>query len=521
MILSILIFSIFAGGLVAWFTSIWSDKAPRWISLITLLLHMGLLLFVWGKYLGQINLPDQGPWISEINLSWIPQVGIDYHLAMDGFSLLMVLLTNFLGILAVLTSWNRVGRRAGFFQFQLLWVLAAITAIFLAVDLFLFYFVWEMMLIPLYFLIGIWGQEHRNYATLKFFIFTQASSLLMLVAILALYFIHGQTTGDYTFDYTKLVHTSLPSGTAFWIMMGFFVAFAVKLPSFPLHSWLPDAHAESPADGSVDLAGLVIKVGAYGLLRFVLPLFPQVSFSIAPWIMGIGIISIFYGAIVAYGQSDFKRLVAYSTISHMGFVLIAIFAWNQLALQGAVMVIIAHSISASGLFAVSGNLQARLKTKEMSQMGGLWALAPRMGGSTLVFTLAGLGLPGLGNFVGEILILIGVYQVNITIAVLATFGFVFSTIYSLWMIQRVFHGRTAPDLKLPALNPREIAVLAVMIITLLWLGLYPQPVLNTASAALKNMQTYTTNPGTSAKIPPQPGFLTGARSSISSGEVKP
>ncbi len=520
MILTVLIFSLFVGGLIAWLSSRWSEKAPRWVSLITLLLHMGLLLYMWGNYLGQIGLPGQGPWITDITLPWIPQLGIDYHLGLDGFSLLMILLTNFLGILSVLVSWNSVEFRVGFFHFQLLWVLAAITAIFLALDLFLFYFFWEMMLIPLYFLIGIWGQRNRTYATLKFFIFTQASSLLMLVSILALYFIHGGATGEYTFNYLSLVHTSLPPATAFWIMMGFFVAFAVKLPSFPLHSWLPDAHAEAPADGSVDLAGLVIKVGAYGLLRFVLPLFPQISFSIAPWIMGLGVISIFYGAVVAYGQTDFKRLVSYSTISHMGFVLIAIFAWNQLALQGAVMVIIAHSISASGLFAVSGNLQARLKTKEMTGMGGLWALLPRLGGSTLVFTLAGLGLPGLGNFVGEFLILLGVYQVNVTIAVLATFGFVFSTIYSLWMMQRVFHGSSAPGLKLPGLNLREIAILAMMVIALLWLGLYPQPILNTASAALRNMQTYTSDPGISAKIPAPPGsVITGANTP--SSEVQP
>lgn len=495
MMLTVLIVSLFIGGIIAWVSGIWSERAPRWVSLVTLSLHMLYLLVVWGNYLSQVGLPVSGQiaWISDVNLPWITQLGINYHLGMDGFSLLMVLLTNFLGLISVLIAWKSVEFRTGFFYFQLLWVLAAITGIFLALDLVLFYFFWEMMLIPLYFLIGIWGQQKRIYATLKFFIFTQASSLLMLVSILALYFIHGKTSGDYTFDYLRLIHTSLPPTTAFWIMMGFFVAFAVKLPSFPLHSWLPDAHAEAPASGSVDVAGLVIKVGAYGLLRIVLPLFPQESLSIAPWIMGLGIVSILYGAIVAYGQSDFKRLVAYSTVSHMGFVLIGIFAWNQLALQGVIMVIIAHSISASGLFAVSGSLQSRLQTKDMEQMGGLWALAPRLGGSALVFALAGLGLPGLGNFVGEFLILFGVFQVNITIAVLATLGFIFSTVYSLWMIQRVFHGSTRSNLKITPLTPRELGVMVVMIVVILWLGLYPQPVLNTAAAAITNMQSFTTS----------------------------
>jgi NADH-quinone oxidoreductase subunit M len=491
MILSVLIFSLFFGGIIAWISGIWSDRAPRWISLIPFLLNLVIIFVVWGNYLGQIGLPGTAVWIIDVNLPWIPQLGINYHLGLDGFSLLMVLLTNFLGLISILISWKNVENRVGFFYFQLLWVLAAITGIFLALDLILFYFFWEIMLIPLYFLIGIWGQSNRIYATIKFFIFTQGSSLLMLVAILALYFVHGNTSGDYTFDYLRLIGTSLPSTTAFWIMMGFFIAFAVKLPSFPLHSWLPDAHAEAPASGSVDIAGLVIKVGAYGLLRFVLPLFPRESLSIAPWIMVLGVISILYGAIVAYGQADFKRLVAYSTISHMGFVLIGIFAWNQLALEGVVMVMIAHSISASGLFAISGSLQKRLQTKDMQKMGGLWAVLPRAGGSTLVFALAGMGLPGLGNFVGEFLILFGVFQVNITIAVLATLGFVFSTVYSLWMIQRVFHGTTQGALKLPALSPRELAVLAVMIAIIAGLGLYPQPVLNTTAPSLTNMQSYT------------------------------
>ncbi len=489
--LTVLIVLLFIGGIIAWISERWHENAPRWVALITLAIHLVLLLVIWGQYLAQVQVTGQSPWFGEVNIPWIPQIGISYHLGLDGLSLLLIMLTNILGIISVAASWQGIRYRVGFFHFQLLWILSAIVGVFLSLDLFLFYFFWEMMLVPLYFLIGIWGHENRVYATLKFFIFTQASSLFMLISILALYFIHGNNTGEYTFNYLQLLHTSIPPVAAFWIMMGFFVAFAVKLPAFLVHTWLPDAHTEAPTAGSVVLAGLVLKVGAYGFLRFVVTLFPQTAFAIAPWAMALGVIGILYGAIVAFGQTDFKRLVAYTSISHMGFVLIGIFAWNQLSLEGATIVMLAHGISTGALFVIAGDLQDRLHTREMGKMGGLWEVMPRMGGSAMVFVLASLGLPGLGNFVGEILVLQGTYMVNVPIAILATLGFIFSTVYSLWLIQRAFHGPNSHNWKVPNLNARELAIMIVMIVLIVGLGIYPQPVLNTAAPALQNLQNYT------------------------------
>lgn len=504
--LTVLIALLFVGGIIAWISERWNENAPRWISLIVLGIHLVLLLILWGQYLSTGRLTGQIPWLAEVNIPWIPQIGISFHLGMDGLSLLLILLTNILGIISVAASWEGIHYRVGFFHFQLLWILSAIVGVFLSLDLFLFYFFWELMLVPLYFLIGIWGHENRIYATLKFFIFTQASSLFMLIAILALYFIHGHNTGEYTFNYLQLLHTSLSPVPAFWIMMGFFIAFAVKLPAFPVHTWLPDAHTEAPTAGSVALAGLVLKVGAYGFLRFVVPLFPQAAASIAPWAMALGVIGILYGAIVAYGQTDFKRLVAYTSISHMGFVLIGIFAWNQLSLEGVTMVMLAHGISTGALFVIAGDLQDRIHTREMDKMGGLWEVMPRMGGSAMVFVVASLGLPGLGNFVGEILVLQGTYMVNVPIAILATLGFIFSTVYALWLMQRAFHGPNRHNWKVPNLNARELAIMVVMIAIIIWLGIYPQPVLNTASPALQNLQTSITYlPSASSALNQSPG----------------
>jgi NADH-quinone oxidoreductase subunit M len=352
-------------------------------------------------------------------------------------------------------------------------------------DLFLFYFFWELMLVPLYFLIAIWGHEHRIYAAIKFFLFTQGSSLLMLLAILGLYFIHGRATGVYTFNYFELLGTPLDVRTEWWLMLGFAAAFAVKLPVVPLHTWLPDAHTEAPTAGSVDLAGLVLKVGAYGFLRFVLPLFPVASQQFAPAAMALGVAGILYGALLALSQTDLKRLVAYTSISHMGFVLLGIFAWNQTALQGVIVIMLAHGLSTGALFVLVGDLQERMATRDLRRMGGLWTVVPRMGAAMMLFALASLGLPGLGNFVGEFLVLLGTYRVSPTLAVLATLGFIVSTIYSLWMIQAVFHGPNKENWKLTDMTPREWTIMASMAAVLIWLGIYPRLFLRTSEAAMR------------------------------------
>ena len=294
--------------------------------------------------------------------------------------------------------------------------LAGTVGVFLAVDLFLFFFFWELMIIPMYFLISIWGHENRTYAAIKFVIFTQVSSLLLLLAIVVLALASHNQTGVYTFDYFKLLNTGLDPDVAFWLMLGFFIAFTVKLPAVPFHTWLPDAHTQAPTGGSVILAGVMLKTGAYGLLRFVIPLFPEAAHRFAPIAMTMGVVSVLYAAMMAYAQADLKRLVAYTSVSHMGFILIGIFSWDYFALQGAVITMLAHGISASALFMIAGTLQDRLHTREMGRMGGLWAALPQLSALVLFFAMASMGLPGLGNFIGEFLVLLGAFKVNIVLA---------------------------------------------------------------------------------------------------------
>jgi len=480
MMLLILIVILMVGGIASWFVASRNATAARWIALLSICADFVATLAIWISNTS----PASQRWIEECNLQWIPQFGIRFHLAIDGLSLVMLLLTYFLGIMAILCSWTEIKDRAGFFHFNLLWVLAGITGVFLSMDLFLFYLFWELMLVPMYLLIGIWGHERRIYAATKFFLFTQLSGLLMLVAIIALAIIHQQSTGVFTFDYEQLLGTSLAPNTALLLMLGFFIAFAVKLPIFPLHTWLPDAHTEAPTAGSVILAGLLLKTGAYGLIRFVLPLFPDASHRMAPLMMTLGVIAILYGAVLAVGQSDLKRLVAYTSVSHMGFVLLGVFAGNELALQGAVIQMVSHGISTGALFILAGLLQERMHTREIANMGGLWETMPSLSGAGLVFAMASLGLPGLGDFVGEFLVLLGAYRANVSLTVIATLGLVAATIYGLRLGQTAFQGPNPHHWKLPDLSFREWAILGPMMICLLWLGLYPQPVLNAVRPSL-------------------------------------
>jgi len=359
--------------------------------------------------------------------------------------------------------------------------------VFLALDLFLFYFFWELMLVPMYFLINIWGHENRVYASLKFFIFTQAGGLFMLLSILALYFLHGANTGSYTFDYSLLIGTKMAPNTAFWIMLGFLIAFIVKLPAFPFHPWLPDAHTEAPTAGSVILAGLLLKTGAYGLLRFVLPLFPNAASFIAPFMMVIATVGIIYGAVLAFGQSDIKRLVAYTSVSHMGFVLFGIFANDMTSISGAVMQIVAHGVSTGALFIIVGMIQERVHTREMDRMGGFWSVAPRLSAIGLVFALASLGLPGFGNFVAEFMVLLGSYRSHSSITAIAASGLVLAAIYSLWIVQRVFHGEKAKYLRIMDTTLRETTMLSAMIIVIFWIGIFPRPLLRISYPVLQSM----------------------------------
>jgi NADH-quinone oxidoreductase subunit M len=487
MTLPLLIALPLVGGAAAWLVGRRSAAASRWLSLAVVLAQLALVVGLWARHFSTIGLGSSGSWIEVFERAWIPRLGVSFILAIDGLSLLMVVLTAFVGVMAVLVSWREIEAGVGAYFACLLWVLAGITGVFLALDLFLFYFFWEVMLIPMYFLIGVWGHGNRIYAAIKFFIFTLAGGLLMLVSILALVFVHGAETGVYTFSYTELLGTSIGSPAAIWIMLGFFVAFAVKLPAVPIHTWLPDAHTEAPTAGSLILAALLLKTGAYGLIRFVVPLFPDASAAIAPWALWLGVFGIVYGAVLAFAQTDLKRLVAYTSVSHMGFVLIGVYSWNELALQGTVMQMICHGISTGALFMIVGMLYGRIHTRDVTRMGGLWRAAPRLAGVAMVFAMASLGLPGTGNFVGEFLVIFGVFRVSLPVAVAALIGVVAATVYSLRIIQTTFHGPAATAWEIGDLSPREMLMMAPMVAAIFWLGLWPSTVIATFEPTLRTL----------------------------------
>ncbi|SES86727.1 NADH dehydrogenase subunit M [Nitrosomonas marina] len=471
--LSVLIFLPLSGALLivlAWHSNVvMARRAVLLFSVAELLIALGLWWFAD---------PGSDGYMYIVRASWIPSMGIQFLLGMDGLSLLLVLLTALLIPIAILVSWHSVKYHWPVFAALLLAIEAGIMGVFLALDLILFYVFWELMLVPMYFLIGLWGHERRLYAAYKFFLFTLTGSLLMLVSILGLYFIHGEQTGIYTFDYFALLHTDLPDTTGMWLMLGFFAAFAVKIPVFPVHSWLPDAHTEAPTAGSIILAGLLLKTGTYGLLRFCLPLFPEDSLEFAPFAMALGIVGILYGAFLALVQEDIKRLIAYSSISHLGFVVLGIYAWNQESLHGAMILILAHGVTTSAMFAIVGMLEERSHTRLLSRLGGLLLPMPRLGTMLLLFTLSAMGMPGLANFVGEFLVLAGVYQISASFAIAGAMGIVAGAIYLLWMYQRAMLGEVNENPAWRDLDLRELSVLAILAILVLWLGLYPAPFLD-------------------------------------------
>jgi len=407
---------------------------------------------------------------------------------MDGLSFILLLLTAFLGMVSVVCSWREIQSHIGAFHFGVLAVITGVSGVFLARDLLLFYFFWELMLVPMYFLIGLWGHERRIYASVKFFLFTFIGSLLMLAAILGLVFLHQRSSGALTFDLDDLVRTPLTPVEAGWLMAGFFLGFAVKLPAVPLHTWLADAHTEAPTGGSVLLAGLLLKTGAYGMLRFALPLFPESSLDFSFAASLLGVIGILYGALLAFAQTDFKRMVAYSSISHMGFVLLGIYAGNQIALQGAVVQMVCHGVSTGALFFLAGSIQERTRTRDLGRLGGLWQTAPRLGGFTMFFALAALGLPGMGNFIGEFLVVLGAFKAFPVLAMVGSVGFILSAVYALRLVQESVHGPNHERWRLADLTARELVALGAMAGVILWLGFYPRPLFSAARAPLVQIE---------------------------------
>ncbi|MCB9513827.1 MAG: NADH-quinone oxidoreductase subunit M [Candidatus Latescibacteria bacterium] len=417
---------------------------------------------------------------------WIAALGIDYAVGVDGISLLMVLLTAFIMPLAVLGSWRAVDDRVRAYHFFLLMLEAGMMGVFVAGDLFLFYVFWEAMLIPMYFLIGIWGGRRRVYAAVKFFIYTMVGSVLMLAAILYLVVHHHQVAGVWTFDVAAVGATPLHGRPELLACLAFVLAFAIKVPIFPLHTWLPDAHVEAPTAGSVILAGVLLKMGTYGFLRFCLPYFPGAIATITPWMMSLAVIGIVYGALVAMVQEDVKKLVAYSSVSHLGYVVLGVFALNAQGLAGGLLQMLGHGLSTGALFLLVGMIYERRHTRRIEDFGGLAAVMPQFTFFFLLTTLASIGLPGLNGFVGEFLILLGTFKVSIPFAAVAATGVILGAVYMLWMVQRVFFGpvKHEENRGLRDLLPREWLLLLPLAALMLWIGLYPRPFLDRIEASV-------------------------------------
>jgi NADH-quinone oxidoreductase subunit M len=416
---------------------------------------------------------------------WIPALGISYEVGVDGISLLLIVLTTFLMPLTLLASWDSIQARRREFMICMLFLESGMVGVFAAIDLFLFYVFWEATLIPMYFLIGVWGGPRRIYAAVKFILYTMAGSLLMLVAILALYFLYRRATGEATFNLFQLLQLELPLSTQRWLFLAFFLAFAIKVPLFPFHTWLPDAHVEAPTPGSVILAAVLLKMGTYGFVRFCLPLFPEASIEAAPIVALLAVVGIIYGALMALVQTDIKKLVAYSSVSHLGFVVLGIFAFNRQGLDGAVMQMVNHGLSTGALFLLVGMLYDRRHTRLIADFGGLAKVMPMFAAFFLVVSLSSIGLPGLNGFVGEFLVLLGAFQAMPTFAVIGALGVILAAVYMLWMYQRVMFGPVTHEgnMHVQDLHPRDIGVLVPVLLVIVWIGVYPQPFLKRMEAA--------------------------------------
>ncbi len=424
--------------------------------------------------------------------AWMPAFGVSYFVGVDGISLLLLVLTGFLTPLALLGSWESVHKKTKAFCMFVLLLESAMMGVFVSLDLFLFYVFWDAMLVPMYFLIGIWGYERRIYASFKFILYTMAGSVLMLLAILGLAYLHSTTAGSYSFDLLKISELRVPPHLQFWFFLAFALAFAIKVPLFPFHTWLPDAHVEAPTAGSVILAGVLLKMGTYGLLRFAFPLFPEAALFFAPYLAGLAVIGIIYGALVAMVQPDLKKLVAYSSVSHMGFVVLGIAAMNTQAVEGAVYQMLSHGISTGGLFLIVGMLSDRRHTRLISEFGGLKKVMPHLVAAFLLVTLSSIGLPGLNGFVGEFLILLGAFRWDPRMAALAATGVILSATYMLWMFQRVNYGPVTNEKNagLADLRPREWVIIVPIIAVIVLMGVLPNLFLRPIGPSVERLVTH-------------------------------
>jgi len=461
----------------------------RWTALITSLVTFGISIWVliqFSPHYSGLQLVVNKPWIQ------IAGWNISYFLGIDGLSILLVLLTTFLTPLSILSTWKAIDDRVKDFMIFFLLLEIGMTGVFLAQDLFLFYVFWEFTLVPMYFLIGVWGGPRRIYAAVKFFLYTMAGSILMLLALLWL----GITQGSFSLP-DLIAAGGIPENIQLWLFLAFAAAFAIKVPMFPLHSWLPDAHVEAPTAGSVILAGVLLKMGTYGFLRFNLPLFPLASERLAPFMATLAVIGILYGAAVSFSQQDVKKLVAYSSVSHLGFVMLGLFSLNAQGIQGGILQMVNHGLSTGALFLVVGMIYERRHTRDMDAFGGLWKIMPVYGTLTLIVALSSMGLPGLNGFVGEFTILLGAWGAgqpggalgSYLFAGLAAIGIILAAVYILFMFQKLFLGPVIHDenRQLKDINWREIITLVPLLIFIFWIGLYPKPFFSLMAPAVDRL----------------------------------
>jgi NADH-quinone oxidoreductase subunit M len=469
---ALIVWPAVAAGIVLLLPARWAKHAALAASLI----EFAIAVPLWWVFVPAAGMQCQ------LDLAWIPAWGIRYTVGVDGISLFLVLLTTLLVPLSVLASYTYITTRERAFYALMLVLTSGMIGVFVALDLFLFYMMWEIMLIPMYFIIGVWGGERRLYAAIKFFIYTFFGSLLMLVAILTLVYLVAQRTGLYSFSYTHLMANLGGLGpVAFWLFGAFFLAFAIKVPMFPFHTWLPDAHVEAPTAGSVLLAGILLKMGTYGFLRFALPFFPQVALhpAVQTAIVVLSLIGIVYGGLVAMVQPDFKKLIAYSSVAHLGFVMLGIWALTLQSVQGALMIMINHGISTGALFLLVGMLYERRHSRLIEAFGGIAKVVPLLAAVLTIVSLSSIGLPSTNGFVGEFLVLIGAFRTYPAAATIAATGVIVAAMYLLPALQRVIYNPLdkAANEKLLDLSARELAVLAPLVACIIWIGVYPAPIL--------------------------------------------
>ena len=491
-ILTLVTFSPLAGVLLLLFVDRERHGLAKVIALATsfAVFLISLPLWWWYEPVGaDFQFVERVPWIS----AW----GAEYHLGLDGISLLLVLLTTLLTWISILSAWTAIGKHVREFMITILLLEVGMNGVFLALDVFLFYVFWEVMLFPMYFLIGVWGSERRLYAAIKFVVYTMTASVLMLVAILTLYYVNYRATGAFTFNLLEWYKLRVGLPAQYWLFAAFALAFAVKVPMFPLHTWLPDAHVEAPTAGSVLLAGVLLKMGAYGMLRFCLPLFPEAAVDFVPLVAVLSVIAILYGAAVSLVQKDLKKLVAYSSVSHMGFVTAGIFASiaiadNAAGMEGAILVMFSHGLLTGALFLLVGFLYERTHTRQIAEMSMLATPLPVLAGFFLFFTLGSLGLPGLSGFVGEFLSLLGLFEYSHVLAAIGAVGVILAACYLLWMYQRVWFNDRGDDAVKPAISlrdfsAREIVSLLPLVVFAVWVGVYPNTFLEFLHAPVQHI----------------------------------